>query len=118
MDHSDFDSVSWRNDADSDPSRPNTSHTDTDEPERSSQDVNGKRRMSSTDNPSPPAHDDDEGLAALEGTLECTVDTPLKENEGTKDVFISYLVTTHVGSSSPLVPATHIPSYIVYRLSL
>jgi len=31
-----------------------------------------------------------------EGVLECTVTAPIKENDGTKDVFVSYLVTTHV----------------------
>ena len=31
-----------------------------------------------------------------EGKLECTVSSPQKENEGTKDVYISYLVTTKV----------------------
>jgi len=31
-----------------------------------------------------------------EGILECTVTSPLKENDGTKDVYVSYLVTTHV----------------------
>ncbi|KAI9794164.1 MAG: intercellular trafficking and secretion [Peltula sp. TS41687] len=29
------------------------------------------------------------------GRLDCTVDSPQKENEGTKDAFVSYLVTTH-----------------------
>lgn len=28
--------------------------------------------------------------------LECTVGAPIKENDGTKDAFVSYLVTTHV----------------------
>lgn len=28
--------------------------------------------------------------------LECTVGSPIKENDGTKDAFVSYLVTTHV----------------------
>lgn len=28
--------------------------------------------------------------------LECTVGSPLKENDGSKDAFISYLITTHV----------------------
>jgi sorting nexin-4 len=32
-----------------------------------------------------------------DGVLECRVDSPLKENDGTKDAYISYLVTTHVG---------------------
>ena len=31
-----------------------------------------------------------------EGRLECTVDSPQKENAGTKDVYISYLITTSV----------------------
>lgn len=31
-----------------------------------------------------------------DGILECTVTAPIKENDGTKDVFVSYLVTTHV----------------------
>ncbi|RMZ79371.1 hypothetical protein DV738_g3366, partial [Chaetothyriales sp. CBS 135597] len=30
-----------------------------------------------------------------DGVLEVTVDTPLKENDGTKDAYVSYLVTTH-----------------------
>lgn len=28
--------------------------------------------------------------------LECTVSSPIKENDGTKDAYVSYLVTTHV----------------------
>lgn len=31
-----------------------------------------------------------------DGRLECTVEAPLKENDGTKDAYVSYLVTTHV----------------------
>ena len=30
--------------------------------------------------------------------LDCTVGQPLKENDGTKDAFVAYLVTTHVGA--------------------
>lgn len=29
-------------------------------------------------------------------TLECTVSAPIKENDGTKDAFVSYLITTNV----------------------
>lgn len=36
-----------------------------------------------------------------DSTLECTVTTPIKENDGTKDVFVSYLVTTHVCAVLP-----------------
>jgi sorting nexin-4 len=31
-----------------------------------------------------------------EGVLECMVEKPIKENDGTKDAFVSYLVTTNV----------------------
>jgi sorting nexin-4 len=34
--------------------------------------------------------------------LVCTVSSPIKENDGTKDVFVSYLVTTDVSSLFPL----------------
>lgn len=34
--------------------------------------------------------------------LDCTVDTPIKENDGTKDAFVSYLITTHVCNQSSL----------------
>ncbi|PHH68308.1 hypothetical protein CDD82_657 [Ophiocordyceps australis] len=33
--------------------------------------------------------------AALEERLECLVGSPLKENDGSKDAFVSYLITTH-----------------------
>ena len=35
-----------------------------------------------------------------DGILECSVDSPIKENDGTKDAYVSYLVTTHVCYSS------------------
>lgn len=34
--------------------------------------------------------------------LECQVGSPLKENDGSKDAFISYLITTHVSRSHAL----------------
>ena len=37
-----------------------------------------------------------------EGRLECTVEKPLKENDGTKDAYVSYQVTTHVRLAHPL----------------
>lgn len=113
----DFDSVSWRHDPVSDGSRPTTAGTegenDVNEPYHHQQasgrdrDVNGKRRMSSTEGPSSPPSTAQEAqagpradavdLAGIgDGVLECRVDSPLKENDGTKDAYISYLVTTHV----------------------
>ena len=96
--HDDFDSVSWKHDADSDASRPATSGTDGAQSYGYDRDVNGKRRMSSaTDEPQAGPLADAVDLAGIgDGVLECRVDSPLKENDGTKDAYISYLVTTHV----------------------
>lgn len=98
--HDDFDSVSWKHDADSDASRPTTSGTDAEDPSGfdNETDTNGKRRMSSAhEEPQAGTLADAVDLAGVgDGELECRVDTPLKENEGTKDTYISYLVTTKV----------------------
>ncbi len=99
-DHGDFDSVSWRNETENNASQPTTpepSH-DTTLPTRIS---NGKRRLSSQHQ----HHEAQAGHLADavdlggigDGILECTVDSPLKENDGTKDAYVSYLVTTTVG---------------------
>ncbi|PKY07471.1 hypothetical protein P168DRAFT_309187 [Aspergillus campestris IBT 28561] len=100
--HDDFDSVSWRHDPDSDLSRPTTSGTDAEEAPEYHHDANGKRRMSSAEE-SPQAGPlaDAVDLAGIgDGSLECLVDSPLKENDGTKDAYISYLVTTHTDFKS------------------
>jgi sorting nexin-4 len=39
---------------------------------------------------------DEGGLVHEQERLECTVGLPLKENDGSKDAFVSYLVTTNV----------------------
>ena len=108
--HDDFDSVSWRHDQDSDLSRPTTSGTDAEEPQGLNYDVNGKRRMSSADEePQAGALADPIDLAGIgDGVLECEVSSPLKENDGTKDAYISYLITTKVGCFVPFlwVPST------------
>jgi sorting nexin-4 len=105
MDHDDFDSVSWRHGPDSDVSRPTTSGTDTEEPPESRHDPNGKRRMSSaSETPQAGPHADALDLAGIgDGVLECRVESPMKENEGTKDAYISYLVTTNVSTHERLV---------------
>lgn len=64
----------------------------------------------------PPAADPID-VAGLEGgSLECTVGQPIKENDGTKDAYVSYLVTTKVCShlrfmamvsSNPIRPTSH-----------
>lgn len=93
----DFDSISWRNDPGSDSSRPNTAGTSDayDGNVRSS--AGGKRRESDS---SPPVGENADGVdlgGIGNGRLDCIVNTPLKENGGTKDAYISYLVITHVG---------------------
>ncbi len=91
----DFDSVSWRNDAEDDSSVPNTAgpseSTDRDFPS-----PNGKRRMT-TPPPQAGRNADAVDLAGIgDGRLDCIVDSPKKENDATKDAYVSYLVTTHV----------------------
>ncbi|CAG7973393.1 unnamed protein product [Penicillium nalgiovense] len=100
--HDDFDSVSWKHDPDSDVSRPTTASTDAAEPSESHRDSNGKRRMSSAqEEPQAGPLADAVDLAGIgDGVLECRVDSPLKENDGTKDAYISYLVTTHTDFKS------------------
>lgn len=56
------------------------------------------------------AHAEPQDLAGpgVHGRLECTVTKPQKENEGTQNQFISYLVTTNV----PSMPSDHDSSLI------
>jgi len=83
----DFDSVQWPQEEDHAARLPEGTK------------ANGKRRQGSSGAHPPPDRNADEtdraGMGA-DGYLECTVGTPQKENEGTKDVYISYLITTHV----------------------
>ena len=98
-DHGDFDSVSWRNDGESDGSRPQTADTQPTEATLPSRSANGKRRMSSQVEEQAGHLADPVDLGGIgDGVLECTVDSPLKENDGTKDAYVSYLITTHVCS--------------------
>lgn len=50
--------------------------------------------------------------------LECTVGSPIKENDGTKDAFVSYLVTTHVRLSSSTSSHDHRPLILAFAMSL
>ncbi|KAL9047041.1 MAG: hypothetical protein Q9214_000282 [Letrouitia sp. 1 TL-2023] len=86
----DFDSVSWRNE-DSDNSRPPTAG-----PSQSTPRSNGKRKPT-TPVPQLGQNPDPVDIAGIgDGRLDCTVTSPLKEHDGTKDAYVSYLVTTHV----------------------
>ncbi len=91
----DFDSVSWEADNDSRPSTAENRYPDDTYGSRSS----GKRKANSSSSvPQAGTLADPVDLAGIgDGRLDCTVDKPLKENYGTKDAYVSYLVTTQVG---------------------
>ena len=96
----DFDSVSWQNEPDSEVSRPNTA-----EPHGTyGISPTGKRKVSSES--AQAGHNADRvDLAGIgNGRLDCVVGTPLKENDGTKDAYVSYLVTTTVSQYSDHYP--------------
>lgn len=89
----DFDSVQWRREDEEAGSH------DTPQSPPSKLKSNGKRRQSSGAERANPVDRfaDAVDLAGIgKGFLECTVDSPQKENDGTKDAYVSYLITTHV----------------------
>lgn len=98
----DFDSVSWRNE-DGNDSRPNTAGVGNDRNRDSSPRSNGKRKAAQ---PTPQAGEDAQAIDIAgigeHGRLDCTVSSPLKEHDGTKDAYVSYLVTTDV--CFPFIP--------------
>lgn len=91
-----FDSVSWERN-DQHPASPSSQPfaSETSLPHRPSSD-----RRTSTASSEPQAGDNADAvdLAGIgkDGVLDCTVDAPLKENDGTKDAYVSYRITTHV----------------------
>ncbi len=93
----DFDSVSWQNDEpENEVSRPSTALTA--EPGEPVYRANssGKREASYPPNQAGDQADAVDLAGIGEARLDLKVDTPLKENDGTKDAYVSYLVTTQV----------------------
>lgn len=91
MDHDDFANVTWQNDHTNQEPASGAMSPRT-EPEGVGS--NGRRHTS--------GHLGDRAdtldkAGVGEGILECTVTSPIKENDGTKDAYVSYLVTTNVG---------------------
>lgn len=80
QDHDNFSNVSWTEHADSHVVSPTASGGD------------GGLRAGQAASAAGKAVDDGLGYEKLE----CRVGSPLKENDGSKDAFISYLITTHV----------------------
>ena len=107
----DFDSVSWRNEPDSDHSGPTS--TGNGQPGETTYGAKSSgKRKASHGSAQAGANADLVDLAGIgDGRLDCVVDNPLKENDGTKDVYISYLVTTTVCSYPVEQPSVHCPSY-------
>ena len=101
-DETTFNSVTWERgespEEQSDPRPTTPSRNSSTLPIRSS---SGKRKQSSPDEAQAGPNADGVDLGGIgDGVLECTVDTPMKENDGTKDAYVSYLVTTHVSQES------------------
>ena len=90
----DFDSVSWEADNDSRSATAEQRFPDNKYDQKSS----GKRKATNASSvPQAGTLADPVDLAGIgDGRLDCTVDKPLKENDGTKDAYVSYLVTTQV----------------------
>ena len=97
-DHGEFDSVSWQREDATQAESSAPFHSTL--PDRS---ASGRRSDSISSEPQAGEQADPVDLAGIgrDGILEITVDTPLKENDGTKDAYVSYLVTTHVRLSWP-----------------
>ena len=96
MDNDDFDDVSWRNEPSSETARSNTSGS-VQSPNSKTPDTNSRRRTSH-EQPQAGQGADAVDLAGIGqyGRLDCTIGSPSKENDGTKDAYVSYSVTTEV----------------------
>jgi sorting nexin-4 len=91
LDEDNFSNISWHSEQNPDAAGPSTSASrDT---ARSPDYSNNRSDGSRT------GHEGDHGHPAGE-ILECTVSEPHKENDGTKDSYVSYLITTNVCPSS------------------
>ncbi|KAI4103469.1 MAG: hypothetical protein L6R37_003824 [Teloschistes peruensis] len=104
----DFDDVSWRND-DGDLSRPDTAGSTDQRDSTSNPKTNGKAKGPEFVPQAGEAADATD-LAGIgeQGRLDCTVSSPLKEHDGTKDAYVSYLVTTDSTFASFTKPHTKV----------
>lgn len=94
MENDDFANVSWQNDAHGNATQQSApGHLD--EPKGTGAAHQGG--ISDVSHPEPAG--DAMDLAGVgNSVLECVVGSPMKESDGTKDAYVSYLVTTHVGN--------------------
>jgi sorting nexin-4 len=95
MDHQNFSNVSWQNNPAGHGDVPFSTSPRDEGDGNGPGNPNGKRRESGGQLG---RNADPLDLAGIEGgVLECTVSNPNKENDGSKDAYVSYLVTTTVG---------------------
>jgi sorting nexin-4 len=90
LDQDNFSNISWHSERNSDAPGPSTSTANNDpshNPEHSGSRPDGDRTGVGTSHD--PGHTSGE-------ILECVVSDPHKENDGTKDAYVSYLITTNV----------------------
>lgn len=92
----DFDNVSWRDEPEETPSRSNTAGRSDVDSRSFRPGSRGRRRTSDSVNQVGHTADRVDLGGIGDGKLECTVEAPLKENDGTKDAYVSYLITTRV----------------------
>ncbi len=98
MENDDFANISWQNNPTGHGGRGVATNPGGEGEDDASGNANGKRQGGV----GPLGHNADAlDLAGVgEGVLECTVTQPIKENDGSKDAYVSYLVTTNVGLPS------------------
>jgi len=97
MDHDTFSNISWHSEQDAGPAEASTittSHgtSSSDPPPRNTR-LEGGRTVEG----------EDANLEPVRGgeILECSVSDPHKENDGTKDAYVSYQINTHVPFPPP-----------------
>jgi sorting nexin-4 len=104
-----FDSVQWPRDPV--PEEPQSHTQSSFSPSRNLPVRTDSQRRSATTSSEPQTGEDADAVdlagIGVDGLLDCRVDTPLKENDGTKDAYVSYLVTTNVHT---LLPRCNLPN--------
>lgn len=95
MDHDDFSSISWRTDPTGTSERPAAPSPGIDALTPEPTDRSGRHGSVGAAMPGRTA-DVLDTAGVGDGTLQCTVNAPLKEGDGSKDAYISYLITTNV----------------------
>lgn len=93
MDHDNFSNISWHSEQEAGQAASSTigassSHEAGSEEPRQNTRLDGARTVEGEDANLQPAHGGE--------ILECVVSDPHKENDGTKDAYVSYLITTNV----------------------